>query len=80
MSGDIGNAKHNKNLRGNRQMEQTMEQFLFEELSMANESHTRILNLLECYIDFVIGVGLQDEFNAYLARKAQKQKAGIDKI
>ncbi len=56
-------------------MEQTMEQFLFEELNMAYESHTRILNLLECYIDFVIGVGLQDEFNAYLARKAQKKQA-----
>jgi hypothetical protein len=48
-----------------------MEQFLFEELRMANDSHTRILNLLECYIDFVIAIGLHDEFNAFLAKRVK---------
>ncbi|BCJ87677.1 hypothetical protein [Effusibacillus dendaii] len=56
-------------------MEQTMEQFLLEELNLANESHTRLFNLLESYMEFVAGVGLQDEFNAYLARKVQKKQA-----
>ncbi|MED0759039.1 hypothetical protein P4S93_12535 [Aneurinibacillus thermoaerophilus] len=52
------------------------EKFLWEELSMANESHTRILNLLECYIDFVVGVGLQDEFHAYLAKRVTPSRNG----
>ncbi|USG64620.1 hypothetical protein NDK47_21120 [Brevibacillus ruminantium] len=49
------------------------EKFLWEELSMANDSNLRMAYLLEDYIDFISETGLQEAFKVFREQKAIKQ-------
>ncbi|MNC41454.1 hypothetical protein D3C75_902230 [compost metagenome] len=51
------------------------ERFLWEELSMANDSNLRLAFLLEDYIDYINAAGLREEFEAFRKVKAQQEAA-----
>ncbi|WP_242772468.1 hypothetical protein [Brevibacillus parabrevis] len=51
------------------------EKFLWEELSMANDSNLRLAFLLDDYIDYINAAGLHEEFEAFRKVKAQQEAA-----
>ncbi|CAM3661774.1 hypothetical protein EDM52_08430 [Brevibacillus invocatus] len=49
------------------------EKFLWEELSMANDSNLRLAYLLEDYIDFLNETGFYEAFQVFQQQKAKNK-------